>query len=352
MKSSIFLAACLVTFVVPVLPARSADQHDLARPGTINYVEGQVTLGSQPVTPASTGQVSVDPGQTLATQDGKAEVLLTPGAFFRLGPTGVVRMISSNPTAVAVSLEHGEAFVEVTEVHAETNLRVLEDGVPTEFAKAGLYNFNADLHIVRVLDGEARIFDGNRSIKVVSGHMVVLNGSESFRVKSSTSRKSRRRIYIAGPAFVLPISPKPMRTMPQPIPTGDSAGSATVGIGIPGLASTLSFPPMASSTVPLGGASIPPGASSARPSSGALTTTIISVQLQALPGDPRRIIVLPRTSVAVFIIPLITARVVSSVVRNSAVMAVFTGLGDFMVWVVASTVEVATSSEVAAASCA
>jgi hypothetical protein len=50
-----------------------------ARPGTINYVEGQASVDGQPLSPNSVGSAELEKGQVLTTQAGKVEVLLTPG---------------------------------------------------------------------------------------------------------------------------------------------------------------------------------------------------------------------------------------------------------------------------------
>jgi hypothetical protein len=154
---------------------RAADQQHVARPGTLNYVEGQVTIGSRPLDVSSIGIAELDPGQTLTTQNGKAELLLTPGVFVRLGPSSAATMIASGLTSTRLSVDEGEAFIEVTEIHPENDLRILEDGISTQFVKMGLYNFNANLHAVRVLDGEAIVDDGEKSITVKAGHMVDLS---------------------------------------------------------------------------------------------------------------------------------------------------------------------------------
>jgi hypothetical protein len=73
-----------------------------------------------------------------------------------------------------MSIDQGEALIEVAEIHPENDLRILEDGIPTELLKPGLYDFDADLHVVRVLDGMAVVDDGDRGIKVKAGHMVDL----------------------------------------------------------------------------------------------------------------------------------------------------------------------------------
>lgn len=150
-----------------LLPA--ADQLRVAHPGTVNYVEGQATLGTQPITPESIGILSVDPGQTVRTQNGRVELLLTPGIFLRLGPSAAATMMATTGS-IRMSIEQGEAFLEVDQVHPEADLRILQDGVSTQFTKLGLYDLTANLHLLRVLAGETIISDGKKSLTVKEGH--------------------------------------------------------------------------------------------------------------------------------------------------------------------------------------
>src|ERR1700721_2844367 len=77
------------------MPARGAPQsRGNAVPGTLNYVEGQVSLDSQPLNSKSIGEAILEPGQSITTENGKAEVLLTPGVFLRGGRNSAVRMFS------------------------------------------------------------------------------------------------------------------------------------------------------------------------------------------------------------------------------------------------------------------
>lgn len=64
-------------------------------------------------------------------------------------------MISSRPTGTRLSIDQGEALVEVAEIHPENDLRIIEDGRSIELLKAGLYDFNQNLRVIRVLDGIA-----------------------------------------------------------------------------------------------------------------------------------------------------------------------------------------------------
>jgi hypothetical protein len=81
-----------------------ADDHGPGRPGTVNYVEGQVFLGTESLDEQSVGRVVVDPGETLTTQTGKAEILLTPGVFVRVGDSSSATMISSGLTNTKMSI--------------------------------------------------------------------------------------------------------------------------------------------------------------------------------------------------------------------------------------------------------
>ena len=160
----LFLASFLGT-----TPAWAANE---ARPGSLNYVEGQVSVGNQTVNAKSIGSVELEPGQSLSTGAGKAELLLTPGVFFRVGDNSSARMISPNLTDTEVELVHGNATVEVTDLYRENNLRVVEDGKSTQLVKNGLYDFDADNDQVRVFDGQAMVLDGNKQVKIKAGHEV------------------------------------------------------------------------------------------------------------------------------------------------------------------------------------
>ena len=107
MKTSFVLG---ILILISLSSLHAAD-HPLARPGTLNYVEGQVYLGTQSLNAKSVGTVELDPGQTLTTQNGKAEILLTPGVFLRLGDNSSATMMSSSLTYTKMSVNEGEAFV-------------------------------------------------------------------------------------------------------------------------------------------------------------------------------------------------------------------------------------------------
>ena len=196
-----FLLAAVLT-----APAWGADT---ALPGTLNYIEGQASIGDQSLNAKSVGSVELQPGQTLTTGNGKAEILLTPSVFLRLGDNSTVRMISSNLTNTQADLMKGQATVEVAEIHQYNNLRVGEDGATTEMLKDGLYAFDADQAQVRVLKGEAQVQDNDQNVTVKGGHELDLNRAAGCRLRSSTRTPSRPATYIASAICARSIWPRP-----------------------------------------------------------------------------------------------------------------------------------------------
>jgi hypothetical protein len=146
----------------------------VARPGMLNYVEGQVAIDGQTMGRSSIGQAEVAPGQTLSTQQGKAEMLLTPGVFLRLNDHSSVRMVSPSLTDTRVELLQGEALVEAQMVQKENRLDVIDHGVETILEKDGIYRFDADRPMVSVFDGKAKVLVNDKGVDLGKGKELAL----------------------------------------------------------------------------------------------------------------------------------------------------------------------------------
>ena len=146
-----------------------------AVPGTLNYVEGRVTVAGQPVTAQSVGSVQLEPNQVIATAQGRAEILLTPGVFLRIGDHSSVRMASSSLDNIRVDLLGGQAIAEADQVFKDSNIRVTLDGTAVKLTKHGLYSFNADSGQIRVLDGKATVERDDRQVDLKKGRQVQLS---------------------------------------------------------------------------------------------------------------------------------------------------------------------------------
>ena len=176
----------------------AAAQGGMAQPGTLNYTEGQVSINGQAV---SAGRnTAVQPGQMLQTQDGKAEMLLTPGVFLRLNNHSQARLASASITDTRVELLQGEAMVEAAQVEMANNLTIADAGYNAQIDKRGIYEFNADQPEVAVYDGEVTVGGGNHSQNVKKGHQLVLVAqneklkTQSFNINSPDSLYSWSRL--------------------------------------------------------------------------------------------------------------------------------------------------------------
>jgi len=140
-----------------------------ARPGTINYVEGQAATNGQSLDAKSVG-TELGQGQTLTTLTGKAEILLTPGVFLRLGPNSSARLVSAGLADTQVQLDQGHAMIEVDQIFPQNHLAMSEGPFTIDLQKKGLYDFDAAEHRVRVFDGEALATNGSHRIELKGGH--------------------------------------------------------------------------------------------------------------------------------------------------------------------------------------
>jgi len=151
-------------------------------PGTLNYVEGQASIEGRPLSSQSVGNTILEAGQVLATANGKAEILLTPGIFLRLGDDSTVQVVSTDLTHTEVRLEQGRADVEVDQIYPQNTILVDLKNGQTQLLKNGLYGFDAGNATVRVFDGKAAVYPGTnlqanvKPIDVKGGHQLVLNG--------------------------------------------------------------------------------------------------------------------------------------------------------------------------------
>jgi hypothetical protein len=181
-KAIMVLSLATSLFVPAAGFAQIAQNTNNALPGTINYVEGQATINGQVLTSQSAGRAEIAPGQTVATTNGKVEVLLTPGVFLRLADNSAVTMVSPDLTKTEVQLDRGRAEIEVDLLYKQNDLLVDQGPSQTKILKNGLYEFDATANDLRVFRGEAAVSPAQTSSKwitVKEHHELALNGEQT-----------------------------------------------------------------------------------------------------------------------------------------------------------------------------
>jgi hypothetical protein len=176
MNRTWFPTAGILTGLCLAVPALPQAYTISAKPGVVNYLEGNTSLNGQPVSPGELRSTALNAGDVLSTEVGKAEVLLTPGVFLRLGSNTEVHMISPSLIDTQLELRRGEAMIEVDQIVKDCRISVLNHGASILIDKSGLYRFSADdAPRVAVIDGRAQVYLGDKKVDLGKGKEVVLS---------------------------------------------------------------------------------------------------------------------------------------------------------------------------------
>ena len=167
--------ALLALVAVPV----SAQPVISAKSGMIAKVQGNVFLDDKAVEDSATHFPDVKENQVVRTEDGLAEVLLTPGVFLRMGEHSTIKMISNRLIDTRVELLAGSAVVESDDVAKDTNVTIVCQKGAVTMPKAGLYRFNYDPGQLKVYKGTAEVEMAAQHVTVTTGKMVMLAGDSA-----------------------------------------------------------------------------------------------------------------------------------------------------------------------------
>ncbi len=175
-----------------------------AHSGVIHYVEGDVTIDGVAVHPKFAEFPDVKSGQVLATEEGRAEMLLTPGVFLRLTENSSVRMLSNALADTRLELVSGTALIEVAELLEHNAIAINAAGAHMTFAKKGLYRIDENPARLRVYDGQAAVTLDADSLLARKGHEIDLDTAKladaRFDVKDTDAFyrwSARRADYVA-----------------------------------------------------------------------------------------------------------------------------------------------------------
>ncbi len=159
-----------------------------ARPGVVNYIEGDAFLDGHSVSERALKATFLNANDTLSTDIGKAEVLLTPGVFLRIGDNSQIRMISPSLTGTQVEVAKGETMIEAAGLVKDNNIQIIDHGASITIEKNGLYRITGDNPpTVAVLDGRADVAYGEKKVELGRGRQVTI--AEGLREEKVDTKK-------------------------------------------------------------------------------------------------------------------------------------------------------------------
>jgi len=173
--------------------------------GVIQHVEGRAFLGDKPIEPKFGQFPDIKENQEFRTEDGRAEILLTPGVFLRLGDNSSIRMLSTRLVDTRVELLSGSAIIESNEMPKDNGIELVYKKDSVRLQKQGLYRLDTEPGRFSVFEGEAVVTDPSGQLTLRSGKRTNLAGvlmAENFDRKADDQDalyrwSDRRASYVA-----------------------------------------------------------------------------------------------------------------------------------------------------------
>ncbi len=147
-----------------------------AKSGLIHYVEGRVLLDGQAVEQKFGNFPQMKENSQLRTEEGRAEVLLTPGVFLRAGENSAFRLVSSQLADTRLEGLGGSLLLECAELLKDNAITLLYKDASISLRKQGLYRLDTEPPQLRVYDGEALVEQGGQSLVLKKGKLLAFNG--------------------------------------------------------------------------------------------------------------------------------------------------------------------------------
>ena len=146
----------------------------------------------------SVGHFALQPGQALDTSaDGYAEVLLTPGAFLRVGPNSEFSMSAVGLADTRINLVRGNALIEVDQFIPGTHLEATLASTSVDVLKKGLYSFMTSPAGVRVFDGKADVVGTTSHTNAGKDNQIVLDDNPKLKKSSfDESHAKQDELYV------------------------------------------------------------------------------------------------------------------------------------------------------------
>jgi hypothetical protein len=143
-----------------------------AHSGVIHQADGQVVVNDKAVELKFGQFPELKPNQELRTEQGRAELLLTPGAFLRVGENSAIRMISNQLTDTQVEVLSGSVMVECEQLLKDNAITLTYQGNRLLLEKAGLYRVDSS-------PGRFRVYEGEAIVRADSGQLTLKTGKET-----------------------------------------------------------------------------------------------------------------------------------------------------------------------------
>lgn len=167
------LVILVVTLASPAFGQAVISTHS----GLVHFFEGAVFVAGQPLESHFGKFTAIPEGADLRTEQGRAEILLTPGVFLRVGEKSSIRMVSTALASTKVELLSGSAMVESADAAPGTSVTFIYKNWTVRQPHEGSYRVDADPPRVQVRGGAVEVAAaGDAPVTVEQGNYLPLEG--------------------------------------------------------------------------------------------------------------------------------------------------------------------------------
>ncbi|HZT37713.1 MAG TPA: hypothetical protein VFA28_07435 [Bryobacteraceae bacterium] len=139
------------------------------RSAVVHYFEGSVSVDGLALENKFGRFYEIKDGSELRTEDGRAEVLLTPGAILRVDRNSAIRLRSNRLQDTRVEFGAGSASVEVPDGAPAGAVSLLYKNYQIRFRTSGVYRIDSPPGELRVEKGQAEVSTSGHSIVAAEG---------------------------------------------------------------------------------------------------------------------------------------------------------------------------------------
>jgi hypothetical protein len=151
------ILAAVILLAVPT----NAQSVISTRSGVVHFFEGAVYLGDQPLQLHPGKFESIPQGGELRTEQGRAEVLLTPGVIVRIGERSAIRMVANALSDTRVELLRGSLILDSSEPNSAKSVTLIYKTWNVRFLEQGSYRIDSAPPRLWVLQGKAKVTANN-----------------------------------------------------------------------------------------------------------------------------------------------------------------------------------------------
>ena len=146
-----------------------------AHSGLLHYSEGTVTVDGNPVESKVGKFMEIKENSVLKTAQGRAEILLTPGVYLRVGENTEIKMLDNRLMSTRVELLSGTALVESDD--PETSVKdpavtIVYKDYEIQPVKFGIFELTTDPSQMKVYKGQANVTAGTMRSAIHEGRLL------------------------------------------------------------------------------------------------------------------------------------------------------------------------------------